>query len=146
VLDIDNKNFFFLYKEKDDEIEEIISLHNYIKDCIDINNENYDYHKYNEEDNLNEGIRLYECIKMLIVELFYISNKVTAIDYNSFWNKPNFFNLYGDNEIECAKSNNKILKSFYIFIIIIIRNFLIFENNEGKIIQVIWKENQVIMK
>jgi len=48
-------------------------------------------------------------------------------------NKPNFFNLYEDkNEIECAKSNNKILKAFYIFIIIIIKNFLIFKNNKGE--------------
>ncbi len=31
VLDIDNKNFFFLYKEKNNEIEDIISLHNFIK-------------------------------------------------------------------------------------------------------------------
>jgi len=61
VLDIDNKNFFFLYKEKNDEIEDIISLHYNIKDCIEeiINNENYDYHKYNEEDNFEDGISLW---------------------------------------------------------------------------------------
>jgi len=70
---------------------------------------------------------------MLIEELFYTSKKVTAIDYNNVMNKPNFFNLFEDeNEIECIKSNNKILKSFYIFIIIITKNFLIFENNEGE--------------
>ena len=136
VLDIDNKNFFFLYKEKNDEIEDIISLHNYIKDCIEViisNNEHYDYNKYNEEDNFKDGIRLYECIKMLMEELFYISKKVTAKDYNFIVNKPNFFNLFeNENEIECAKSNNKILKAFYTFIIIIIQNFLNSEKYEGE--------------
>ena len=134
VLDIDNKNFFFLYKEINDEIEDIISLHNYIKDCIElIINNRSNFSKFDSEYHFDDGIGLYECIEMLIEELFYTSKKVTSIDYNIVVNKPNFFNLHEDeNEIECAKSNNKILKAFYIFIIIIIKNFLIFGKNKGE--------------
>ena len=133
VLDIDKKNFFFLYKEKNDEIEDIISLHNYIKNCsiAIFNYENY--HLRHDEEKLEDGIHLYESIKSLMEELNKISRKVTAIDYNfSKW-KPHFFNLYkNESEIECIKSNNKILEAFYIFIIKIIRPFLILNNYEGE--------------
>ena len=66
-------------------------------------------------------------------ELSKMSKKVTSVDYNNRMNKPHFLNLYEDeSETECIKSNNKILEAFYVFIIIIIRDFLIFDNYEGK--------------
>ena len=135
VLDIDNKNFFFIYKEKNDEIEDIIILHNYIKECSeDIFNYEKDSYKYERKNIFNDEIHLYECISFLMEELIKISRKVTSIDYNLAKLKPNFFNLYkNESEVDCIKSNNNILRAFYLFIIKIIRTFPIIKNYNKKI-------------
>ena len=118
------------------QIEDIISLHNYIKKCTESITYYEEYPlKYDEEDNFKDEIHLYKCIKKLMKVLGRMSKKITSIDYNinKNWNKPNFFILYrNESETDCLKSNIKILEAFYIFIIMIIRNFLIFENYEGE--------------
>jgi len=66
ALDIDNKNFFFLYKEKNNEIDDIISLHTYIKNCIEaIINLRLEY---GPKDNFEDDSFLYIYITNLMEE------------------------------------------------------------------------------
>ena len=124
ALDIDNKRFFFLYKEKNNEVEDIMCLFNYIKDCTEYIFKASEYLKYDEKDDFKDGIHLYECIKMLLEELIRRSKKVTSIDYNFRNEKPNFLKLYNDeSEMDYIEINNRLLKAFYIFTIQILKNF-----------------------
>ena len=128
MLDIDNKNFFFLYKEKNNEIEDIISLHNFIK--ISAETAIKLQSVYNKKDNFKDDFYLYECIKNLMEILIKRSKKVTASDYNIhiIIEKPNFFNIFeNENERECFDINNRLLKAFYIFIMQIFKKFIIYK-------------------
>ena len=128
VLDIDNKNFFFLYKEKNNEIEDIISLHNFIK--ISAETAIKLQSVYNKKDKFKDDFYLYECIKNLMEILIKRSKKVTASDYNIhiIIEKPNFFNIFeNENERECFDINNRLLKAFYIFIMQIFKKFIIYK-------------------
>jgi len=61
------------------------------------------------------------------------SRKVTNKDYNKclIAEKPNFFNLYEDeNESACIDINNRLLKAFYIFIMQIFKKFNNYERDE----------------
>jgi len=128
ALDIDNKKFFFLYKEKINEIEDIMCLYNYIKDCTENIIKSSQYSKYDEKDDFKDSIDLYECIKILMDELIRRAKKVTAVDYNKSNGKPNFFKLYNDeSEMDCIQINKKLLKTFYLFTIQIIKKFMIFK-------------------
>ena len=127
VLDIDNKNFFFLYQEENKEVTETMQLYTYIKNCAEsiINFNPEEKKKEDEEYNFQDGIQLYDCIKNLIEELNWRSKKVTSTDYNQVDDKPNFFNLYKDeSEKLCIESNKRLQRAFLIFIINIIKNFM----------------------
>ena len=125
VLDIDNKNFFFLYKEKNNEVEDIISLHNYIENII-----NYSSNlKYDEKHIFQDGIDLYGSITNLIEELIKRSKKGICFRYDF---SSSFLQINRDeNEKDCIETNKRLLKAFYIFIIQIIRNFMTFKDFDG---------------
>ena len=131
VLDIDNKNFFFLYVDNTEEVEETFILYNYIKSCIAKIEENEE--EINDIDKkekkklyyFNDGIHLYDAIKNLMEELLRRARKVTSINYNEKKEKPSFFNIYEDeSEAECMKVNMRLQKAFFSFIMQITQNFL----------------------
>ena len=127
VLDIDNKNFFFLYQEDNQEVKDTMALYTYIKNCAEsiINFNPEDKKKVEDQNYFIDGIHLYDCIKDLIEELNRRSKKVTSIDYNLEREKPNFFNFYRDeSEKLCIESNKRLQRAFLIFIINIIKNFM----------------------
>ena len=130
VLDIDNKNFFFLFQEETEEVKNTMDLYNYIKNCAtDAEEGSTDIKKMDKETRIkhyfNDGIQLYEVIKNLMEELQRRAKKVTSIDYNSTHEKPTFLTLYGDeSEIECVKSNLRLQKAFFTFITQIMQNFV----------------------
>jgi len=142
VLDIDNKNFFYLYQEENDEVKDTMALYTYIKNCAEdiLNEKNSSLEAKNNKINKNEifpdGIQLYKCISNLMEELTRRSKKVTSIDYNLSKEKPNFFNIYDDeSEKICIDSNQHLQEAFFIFIMNIMSNFVntnISKKNEVK--------------
>ena len=130
VLDIDNKNFFFLYQDETDEVRDTMTLYSYIKNCTaeveEISGEGIKIDREAKIKNYyNDGIQLYEVIKNLMEELQRRAKKVTAINYNDKVIKPSFLTLYEDeSEFECLKSNMRLQKAFFSFIAQIIQNFL----------------------
>jgi hypothetical protein len=136
VLDIDNKNFFFLYQEENDDVKETMSLYTYIKKCSEnILNFNIEGNKKEEKrSNFPDGIHLYESIKDLMEELMRRSKKVTSVDYNNNQTgRPNFFKIYSDeNEMSCIESNIRLQKAFYIFILQVMKNIIRIKNSEDK--------------
>ena len=130
VLDIDNKNFFFLFQEETEEVKETMDLYSYIKNCSseadDFLGEDSKADKEQKRKNyFNDGIQLYEAIRTLMDELHRRAKKVTAIDYNEKQNKPTFLSIYEDeSEMECMKSNIRLQKAFFAFITQIIQNFV----------------------
>jgi len=136
VLDIDNKNFFFLYQEENDDVKETMALYTYIKQCSEhILNFMSDPKKEEKKSNFPDGIHLYESIKDLMEELMRRSKKVTSVDYNNNnqLDKPNFFKIYHDeNEMLCIELNKRLQKAFYIFIMQIMKNIIKFKNSEAK--------------
>ena len=130
VLDIDEKNFFFLYQEETEEVKDVMTLYQYIKNCAtefdEFSGEGVKIEKEAKIKNyFNDGIQLYECIKNLMEELQRRAKKVTATNYNEKLIKPSFLNLYEDeSEYECLKANLRIQKAFFTFITQIIQNFV----------------------
>ena len=130
VLDIDNKNFFFLYQEENDEVRDTMTLYNYIKNCAAEVEDNSGEGLKGDKDAkiknyFNDGIQLYEVIKNLMEELQRRAKKVTATNYNDKVIKPSFLTLYEDeSEYECLKANMRLQKAFFTFIAQIIQNFL----------------------
>ena len=130
VLDIDNKNFFFLYQEETDDVKDTISLYTYIKNCAqdadETNNEPIRIDKETKLKNyFNDGMQLYEVIKNLMDELNRRSKKVTSTNYNEKNVKPSFLTFYEDeSEMECAESNLRLQKAFFTFIAQIIQKFV----------------------
>ena len=130
VLDIDNKNFFFLFQEETEEVKETMDLYSYIKNCSGETDEFLgEDSKADKEQKrkifFNDGIQLYEAIRTLMDELQRRAKKVTAIDYNEKQNKPTFLSIYEDeSEMECMKSNIRLQKAFFAFITQIIQNFV----------------------
>ena len=127
VLDIDNKNFFFLCNEEKEEAKETILLHNYIKNCIQESN----FYSLSTDEKIkirhyfNDGIKLYESIKKLLEELSRRSQKVTATNFNGKNEKPCFFHFYEDeSEMDCFNANLSLQKAFLSFIESIIKNFV----------------------
>ena len=117
VFDIDKKNIFYLYKEKTDEVTDILDLINYIKDCL---NEFKNYMIGNKK--FEDGIRLFETIQYLFEELTKKYKKVT---------NPGFFEFYNnESEIDCIKNNNFLQKAFLVSIIEIIQNFVFIGNHK----------------
>jgi len=136
VLDIDNKNFFYLYQEDNDEVQETMELYTYIKNCAEFiinskTNENLKLVEYEEKLFFPDGINLFYCIKKLLDELIRRSKKVTAIDYNKLNIRPNFFNIYeNESEMLCIKSNKRLQEAFFLFIIQIMKNFVKIKTSE----------------
>ena len=130
VLDIDNKNFFFLYQEETEDVKETMTLYSYIKNCAqefeEISNETIKIEKETKIKNyFNDGIQLYDVIKNLMEELQRRAKKVTSTNYNEKEIKPSFLNLYEDeSEFECLKANLRLQKAFFTFITQIIQNFV----------------------
>ena len=127
VLDIDNKNFFFLCREEKEEAKETILLHNYIKNCIQESN----FYSLSTDEEIkirnyfNDGIKLYEAIKKLLEELSRRSQKVTSTNFNEKNEKPCFFHFYEDeSEMDCFNTNLSLQKAFLSFIESIIKNFV----------------------
>ena len=130
VLDIDNKNFFFLYQEETEEVKDTMSLYTYIKNCAaDVEDFVGDTKKIDKETKIknyfNDGIQLYEVIRNLMEELQRRAKKVTSTNYNEKEIKPTFLTLYEDeNEMECMKANMRLQKAFFTFITQIMQNFV----------------------
>ena len=130
VLDIDNKNFFFLYQEETDEVKDTMSLYTYIKNCAaDAEDFLGDSKKIDKETKIknyfNDGIQLYEVIRNLMEELQRRAKKVTSTNYNEKEIKPTFLTLYEDeSEMECMKANMRLQKAFFTFITQIMQNFV----------------------
>ena len=130
VLDIDNKNFFFLYQEETDEVKDTMNLYTYIKNCAaDVEDISGDAKKMDKETKIknyfNDGIQLYEVIKNLMEELQRRAKKVTSTNYNEKVIKPTFLTLYEDeSEMECLKANMRLQKAFFTFITQIMQNFV----------------------
>ena len=144
VLDIDNKNFFFLFQEETQEVKDTMKLYNYIKSCCseadDILNETNKTDESNKKKSyFNDGMQLYEAIFNLIEELERRAKKVTSVNYNEKKVKPSFLNKYEDeSEIECRNANLRLQKAFFGFITQIIQKFVSIlgvgddeENNEN---------------
>ena len=130
VLDIDNKNFFFLYQEETEEVKDTMELYTYIKNCAaDADEISGDTKKIDKETKIkhyfNDGIQLYEVIRNLMEELQRRAKKVTSTNYNEKLIKPTFLTLYEDeSEMECIKSNMRLQKAFFTFITQIMQNFV----------------------
>jgi len=136
VLDIDNKNFFYLYQEDNEEVQATMDLYTYIKICTEyiINSKANDELKVNEEEEFPDGINLFECINRLMDELIRRSKKVTAKDYNlsNTTIRPDFFNIYEDeSEMFCIQSNKRLQEAFFLFIIQIMRSFVKTKSSDG---------------
>ena len=130
VLDIDNKNFFFLYQEETEEVKDTMNLYTYIKNCAaEADDLTGDAKKMDKETRIknyfNDGIQLYEVIRNLMEELQRRAKKVTSTNYNEKLIKPTFLTLYEDeSELECIKANMRLQKAFFTFITQIIQNFV----------------------
>ena len=130
VLDIDNKNFFFLYQEETDEVKETMDLYTYIKNCAaEVDEITGEVKKMDKEFRLknyfNDGIQLYDVIKNLMEELQRRAKKVTSTNYNERLIKPTFLDIYEDeSEMECIKANLRLQKAFFTFITQILQNFV----------------------
>ena len=130
VLDIDNKNFFFLFQDETDEVKDIMDLYTYIKNCAtDADEFTSDGTKIDKDMKrkkiYNDGIQLYDAIHNLMDELQRRAKKVTSIDYNESVVKPTFLTMYEDeSEMECMKANLRLQKAFFSFITQMIQNFL----------------------
>ena len=130
VLDIDNKNFFFLFQEETEEVKNTMDLYQYIKSCAsDVEDGTAEVKKMDKETKIknyfNDGIQLYEVIKNLMEELQRRAKKVTSTNYNERNEKPTFLTMYEDeSEMECMKSNLRLQKAFFTFITQIMQNFV----------------------
>ena len=130
VLDIDNKNFFFLYQEETEDVKDTISLYTYIKNCAQESDDtNIDAIRVDKETKIknyfNDGIQLYEVIKNLMEELTRRSKKVTSTNYNEKIIKPSFLTFYEDeSEMECVQANLRLQRAFFTFIAQISQNFV----------------------
>ena len=130
VLDIDNKNFFYLFQEETEEVKEIMDLFLYIKSCAgeeeEIQGEGGKIEKKKKKNIYSDGMRLYEIIHELMDELSRRAKKVTSVNYNNRPIKPTFLTMYEDeSEIECMKANIRIQKAFFNFITQIIKQFMV---------------------
>ena len=138
VLDIDNKNFFFLYSEESEDVKKTMILHNYIKSCASVledkNLVEKDKNKLkNNEKDFDDKIGLYSAIIDLQEELIRRYKKVTSINYNDKTEKPSFLRIYEDeDEEDCRKANLRLQKAFFIFITQILQKYVqILEVNTG---------------
>ena len=138
VLDIDNKNFVFLYSEENEDVRKTMTLHSYIKTCAasleEKNLVEKDKNKSkNTEKQYDDGVGLYQAIVDLQEELTRRSKKVTSINYNDKVNKPSFLRVYEDeDEEECMEANLRLQKAFFIFITQILQKYVqILEVNSG---------------
>ena len=118
VLDIDNKNFFFVNKRNDKYVNEINLFFEGIKK----------YKKTNIFTNSNFNIMNY--INILFNDLVKISEKTIYINNNEkvF---PSFFNIKKSNHENILEQNKKTQDLFYSFIVNILAYFL---NNNFSII------------
>ena len=112
VLDIDGKNFFYVYSEDTEEVRKTMKLHDNIKKAIrsknDLNHSNFD---------------LVKNLSILFSDLDAISKKVTAINYNIEQQFPGFFKIESSEYEIVQQKNKKIQQIFYSFIINVLKNF-----------------------
>ncbi len=129
VLDIDNKNFFYTYQEETKEVNDVLTLFNYIKMCVeDITDNTNDIKKLDRSFNrtyFQDGFQLYEVIRNLMAELIRRSKKVTCTNYNEKRVKPTFLTMYEDeSEMDCMEVNMRLQKAFFTFITQVVKNCL----------------------
>ena len=129
VLDIDNKNFFYIYQEETKEVIDVMTLFNYIKMCVeDVTENTNDIKKIDKAYNkayFQDGFQLYEVIRNLLAELVRRSKKVTCTNYNEKRIKPTFLTMYEDeSEMDCMEINMRLQKAFFTFITQVVKNCL----------------------
>ena len=129
VLDIDNKNFFYIYQEETKEVIDIMTLFNYIKMCVeDIGDNTNDLKNIDKAYNrtyFKDGFQLYEVIRNLMAELVRRSKKVTCTNYNEKKVKPTFLTTYEDeSEMDWMEINMRLQKAFFTFITQVVKNCL----------------------
>ena len=130
VLDIDNKNFFFLYSEESEDVKKTLILHNYIKTCASILEEKNIVEKdknklKNNEKDFDDKAGLYSAIVDLLEELNRRYKKVTSVNYNDKVDKPSFLRNYEDeDEDDCMEANLRLQKAFFIFITQILQKYV----------------------
>ena len=138
VLDIDNKNFFFLYSEETEDVKKTMTLHNYIRTCATSLEEKNIVEKdkkklKNNEKDFDDRVGLYSAIVDLQEELTRRYKKVTSTNYNDKVEKPSFLRTYDDeDEEDCMEANLRLQKAFFIFITQILQKYVqILEVNTG---------------
>jgi len=130
VLDIDNKNFFYIYREETKEVNDIMTLFSYIKSCLEDMTESNtnDLKKIDRAYNrtyFQDGYQLYDVIRNLMAELIRRSKKVTCTNYNEKKVKPTFLTMYEDEtEMDCMEINMRLQKAFFAFITQVVKNCL----------------------
>ena len=127
VLDLDNKNFFYLYSEETEDVKKTMTLHSYIRTCtMEEKVSDKDKSKIKiVEKNYDDGVGLCKAIINLKEELVRRSKKVTCTNYNDKTDKPSFFRIYEDeDEEDCIEANNRLQKAFFIFITQILQKYV----------------------
>ena len=130
VLDIDNKNFFYVYEKETQEIKDTFVLFNYIKQCLSEIEDESDKAKTVDnntkiDDSFKGGIQLYEIIKNLMQELLSRAKKATSLNFNETEINPSFLTKYNDeSERGLMKANSHLQKAFFTFITQIIQKFI----------------------
>ena len=128
VLDIDNKNFFYIYQEETKEVTDVMTLFSYIKSCVEDISDTNDLKKIDKAPNktyFEDGFQLYEVIRNLMAELIRRSKKVTSTNYNEKKIRPSFLNMYDDeSEMDCMEINMRFQKAFFTFITQLVKNCL----------------------
>ena len=127
VLDLDNKNFFYLYSEETEDVKKTMTLHSYIRTCTmeeKVSDKDKSKTKIAEK-NYDDGVGLCTAIISLKEELVRRSKKVTCTNYNDKADKPSFFRIYEDeDEEDCIEANNRLQKAFFIFITQILQKYV----------------------
>ena len=129
VLDIDNKNFFYVYAKETQEIKDTFVLFNYIKQCLseieDVINIKKEDKNTKIDDSFKDGIQLYEIIQNLMEDLQLRAKKATSLNYNEIETNRSFLTKYDDeSDRDLMKANSHIQKIFYNFIAQIIQKFI----------------------
>ena len=137
VLDLDYKNFFYVYAEETEDVKQTMALNEYIKKCSSIADD--EKKKVKDKNKIKsvyeDDFGLFKAIVELKDELFRRSKKVTKINYNekNSEDKPSFLKFYEDeSEEECFEANLRIQKAFFNFITTILKKYVQTSEEEEK--------------
>ena len=127
LVDIDQKDSFFLYTQETENIHEMIELEQYIMECIPEFDENEVKNQENKEkveekkQYVKDGINLYESIRNIGLTLLRRIRRFDNIDCTS--SKPFFVARNNESEIDIMRDNLQMQKAFYHFIVQILQTF-----------------------